>query len=238
MHRNRTAGQGNPQEGAFLRVDALPISDGGGIVFPNGPFGRGFRLDEWAFIRYCGDQAEALRLEAEKSRTREAIAFFSALGLFIAILVSVDLLQEFDLKLWIDIADMAPAYTVFMLGAFGMVLHRRFIRKNASLAADYRGAEPLAYFKYWTARVMLAAVCGGRWWLWKHANVSFFLLYGAYLLLDQHLESGTAIAYAYVVLGLAMVEGGFLLALIFTYWHLWFRLGRAPTKDDLTPLHP
>ncbi len=58
-----TADSAAPAGKAFLREDALPMRNGGGVAFPQGAFGRAFYLDEWEFIRYCTVQGERHHLE-------------------------------------------------------------------------------------------------------------------------------------------------------------------------------
>jgi hypothetical protein len=232
--RETATDKGVPPAGkAFLRDDALPAKDGGGIVFPNGPFGRGFYLDEWSFIRYCTAQSEADHVAAQKSSLRkdlESVAYWAALIIFGLVFV------RFKEVTGVTMGQVYGTLAAVLACVYLYRFYRALYGKPQHFLSAYPEASPVPNFAQWRARILLEAAQGLRKSVWHCAyriSIPVSIVFFAW---GEHGEDAMPDGIANIFYGFAIFEGLLFLVFFTCYLRIRLRLGRAPTPADLKPV--
>lgn len=208
----------------------VPFRDGGGLIFPLGFPGAGYRLEEWQFERYRAALDQRLRSQWEPHRVRRATLILVILALLISApfnFLSAQGLIDESLRSWIQILVVMPAapilcHTFLFYYRSWNHFERHFSNAPRVSRAAYIGRRVLGYVVARSMRpareaILVLILAGAGAWLLRVAlREPFIFLY--------------------------LVAAALLLAALFKAWQLlvyWrFRRahGRAPMPSDLSPI--
>lgn len=210
----------------------VPFRAGGGLVFPIGFPGAGYRLEEWQFERYRAALDGRLRNQWGPRGVRRATFALLVLALLISIAFNFFAKQghlDASLRPWLQILLVLPAAPVlchtFLFNYrswkhFGL----HFADAPRVSRAAYLGRRMLGYVVARSLRpaqeaiIVLILAGAGAWLLRVALRETFIVLY--------------------------VIAAGLLLAALFKAWQLFVYLqfrqrhGRAPTRADLAPVDP
>ena len=222
----------------FKRYDAhaLPAADGGGVVFPDGFLGPGYRLDENDYRRCYWEQRRGQAPTAPRAKTGPLpwlIGLALLAGWFLLFgwllqasaqgLAALAELPRRDLVSGGTIAGFAALY------AYGLY---RFLTSAQRMAARFPRAERLPYFAHWGRHVWAAVIARPRAWKWTYGAAFLY----SYLPALQAFRLRDSLPQ-----GEILVWGLGLIAFLVTLWSLAFTnmarvLGPNPNPEDLKPL--
>lgn len=228
---------------SFLLSSTIPLKEGGGLVFPMGLFGSGYRLDEWQFLRYHAALEGSFLGKRANAQRRIVVAATAVLVVLCVALIGAAVFLLIDPEAAVGMLDVVFdnifTITVAALGIpaailLGAVFYPLWQRQQR-LKYDFPQAPKVSRFAH-LRRHQLGWAAAQRF-----GPVMFFLIGVAWMVLG----------FAWLLLGLLFgnidlvhgLQGGsyLVLGVIFTgiSWVPWtFRLrhGRNPTTEDLEPL--
>ena len=213
----------------------IPLKEGGGVVFPHGFPGRGYRLDEWQFDRYRGRLDQSMLSDAARMRRRLAIAVLLVvcLALFAG---------SFGLPLLKDIPAVAPylgtwvqlILLIVTVLAVSRVLYS-VVHQPTRLLEEIEDAPQVSPFAFLTRRAQGALVSGQVSILAAHINCLMGGLFGAFFLFVAVADI-SASSESLVLALLASLWTAHPILLCYAYWRFRLRHGRKPTAGDLEPV--
>lgn len=218
----------------FLRFDALPARDGGGVVFPRGFRAPGFRLEEWEFVRYVARDQNRLPEPERWQDWRRVFYWIAGFSIVAAVSLSFHWVTESGL---VSANALCTLLLLLMIGwvAFGWIDGFHFYPRRFLEA--YPRARRLSYFAVWPHRVMAATASDGK--KWQQNYVGMPVLYAGVLLYWIHKfyrdgdVGAVALALAAALFGYKVAGAAIVAA---TWWAIRRRLGRPPTKADIEPV--
>lgn len=226
----------------FLYSATLPLKQGGGLVFPLGLLGTGYRLDEWQFDRFRANLDQSFLGGRAELQRQAAIAALVFVGLTLcAVLVAVILLLR-DPEAFIRVFGPLieePILLMLVITAplavlFGIMAYPIF-RQRARFLDQFPGAPRVSRFAHLQRRLLGWAVGTGI-----NPSVLFFIAI-AWVLLAVLWLLLAAIAGDLQAMRLAVGIGYLLMGLGFgsMSWAPWWfrrRHGRPATSEDLGPV--
>ena len=225
--------EGDAEQPALLRADALPARDGGGIVFPDGFLGSAFRLGPEDFTRYRAGE-DAARAGGSAAGVSWSAVWLSLLCLLASATVFWVVggglaLFERPSKFLPYRPDVLATAVVLAFALLYFYVAWRLIRSPERMARRFPAAEPLAPFAFWRTHVLAAVIARPGSWAYRYPPVfvlTLLPLYYAWRLQDQVPE------------GWVLTAAFGLIALAATVWSASFlltaqQLGRAPRLEDL-----
>lgn len=208
----------------------VSFREGGGLVFPIGFPGTGYRLDEWQFERYRAALDRRLRSQSGPRDVRRATFALVVLALLVSIAFNFFAKQghlDESLRPWLQILLVMPAAPIlchtflFYYRSLKYLEHHFGDAPRVSRAA-YLGRRMLGYVVARSLRpaqeaILVLILAGAGAWLLRVAlRETFIVLY--------------------------LVAAALLLAALFKAWQLLVYLqfrqrhDRAPTRTDLAPV--
>jgi hypothetical protein len=219
----------------LLLGTTVPLREGGGVVFPNGFPGLGYRLDEWQFDRYRAGLDRSLLSDAAKKRMRLAIGIlviYLALVVFIgyggAWLRSVALLNS-------DLGNWLPVSVVLLLMTAALYALRLTNRPAMRFAEQFKGAPRVSRFAYLRQRGLALLASGLLKPTALHLRIAFHLGLISFLLFSDYVAANHP-SLGIVVAAMLAYSTSRRLYICYVYWTFRLRLGRAPTPADLKPV--
>ena len=215
-------------EQSFRNANVLSCRQGGGVVFPSGLLGTGFRVDQQTFERYGADLAEnPTSVSPLKSKLVTAGYFAVALAFVFGMVLSGESIAVPPLY-WADLVFLVAvsAYTLHKV----LAVHRGardFLLRYSAVGI----VRPGAFLR----RRLLGLIAAGVHNIWRSLfSASIFLFIG--LGQSRFWEIETA-PWSWTLLSFGVMAIGFV-ALCFVLAHIGFRLlhGRPPSTDDLEPV--
>jgi len=214
----------------MLLSTTVPYREGGGLVFPNGFPGAGYRLEEWQFERYRAALDERVGSQGALNRVRTAT--FLLLGLAFLLSAAYNFLSaqgrvDDALRPWLQPVLVLPAAPIL----YHIFLH--YYRSWKHFGRHFPDAPRVSRAAY-LGRRMLGYVVARP--LRPLRETLLFLIFagaGGWLL---------RIALREASIVLYLVAAWLLLVTLFKSWqlvvYLQFRRsrGRAPTIADLAPI--
>lgn len=228
---------------SFLLSSTIPLKEGGGLVFPLGILSKGYRLDEWQFLRYRAALEESFLSKRARVQTRIVIAAGAFLILFSAMLIGAAAFLLVDPKSAVQMFDIVfdNLVLIFVLAVavpgaalLGAMLYP-FWQRRQRLRRDFPEVPEVSRFAYlrrrqlgWAAAiginpvvfVLIAAA-------WVALGLAWLLLG---LLFDDFDLKRVLMGIFYISLGLFF--GG----LSWVPWTYHRQHGRNPTAEDLEPV--
>ena len=236
-HNDGATAPNKPTDSSSRLVGAhsLPAAKGGGVVFPDGFLGPGYRLDEEDYRRYWeqqkGQAPAAPRAKAGPLPWLIALALLAACFLFFGWLLQLSTqglaaLAELPRRDLVSIGVLSGFVALYAYGLY------RFLTSSQRMAARFPRAERLPYFAHWGQHVWAVVIARPRAWKWTYGAAflySFVPALQAFRLRDSLPQ------------GELLVWGFGLIAFVLTLWSLAFTnmarvLGPNPKPEDLKPL--
>jgi len=226
----------------FLLGSTIPFKEGGGVVFPHGFPGVGYRLEDWQFERYRARLDRTMLGEAARKRWR--ILFFSLIVLAIAVF-AISLGAPFIsnhpavaplLDRWGISFDPWPLFMILIISAVVFRrIQRTLVMRQPEQSQPFEGAPQVSRFAYLPRRVLGMIASGQISQTAQHLK----LLLGGGLSLVLFLLGlsgsefrGENFFLAAILLIYALRPSCF----CWVYWQFRLRHGRAPTPIDLKPV--
>lgn len=210
----------------------VPFREGGGLVFPLGFPGAGYRLEEWQFERYRAALDQRLRNQGRPGWVRLATFVLLALALLISVAFNFFSKQGyFDeaLRPWLQALLVMPAAPILchiFLFNYRSLKHfeHHFADAPRVSRTAYLGRRVLGYVVARTMRpaqeaILVLILAGAGSWLLRVALREGFIALGVFA----------------AVLLLAALFKAWQLLIYLRFHH---RRGRAPTRADLAPVDP
>lgn len=218
----------------FANAHRLPMQDGGGVVFPKGFYGPGFRLPEWEFIRYCAradHQDPKVKPETWWQRHMEGPSFIGGVIWYIAGRIANAYLEPY-----VGQGTLTSLFLLYIGFLFYRGLFSNFHAEPRSFVEDYPSAERLSVFSHWWDHIRASMITGKETnifgLLWQ-STVFAILGLGIYVLYVAgtiHPLLGICLTPAIVVMA------GYQLAIAASVLVTYAKLRRRPTFNDLRPL--
>lgn len=217
------------KEQSYRNAHVLPCLQGGGVIFPGGLLGSGFRIDQETLERYHADRNSGTKA-AQKWGANIYTAVFVMLFLFflLGMFFGRERIAATPLY-WVDITSLV-AVVGLVVTKLSMLGHnaQQFLLSYASVAS----VRPGAFLRRRLLGLMAAGV--HNYWrsLYSACGLLFVGFNGVYLW-DLPSEPWS------LTLLFASVAFAGALHLCLVLAHIMFRLrhGRAPNPEDLKPVH-
>lgn len=225
----------SPQE-KLLQTMLLSITvafrEGGGLVFPIGFPGAGYRLEEWQFERYRASLDQRLRNHWGAGRVR--LATFGLLALVLLISVAFNFFSkqgylDETLRPWLQVLLVIPVAPIL---AHIFVFNYRNLRDFEHHFSDAPRVSRAAYLG---RRMLGYVVARSMRPVREMILVLIFAVSGSWLLRIALRETFIAL---YVFAAMLLLAALFKAWQLLVYWRFRHRNGRAPTLSDLAPVDP
>lgn len=145
----------------LIATTTLPLREGGGIVFPRGFPGKGFRLDEWQFDRYRAAMERTLLGEDSKRRTKLVLSVYLLYGasMLFVVLFGAQLRSS---AMFADYYGQWLPLAIVLLASAALILVPRFVRKKAYgfTGPIVAGAPSVGRFAFRRERILRIFACG------------------------------------------------------------------------------
>jgi hypothetical protein len=219
----------------ILLGTTVPLMEGGGVVFPKGFPGKGYRLDDWQFDRYRAGLDQTMLSDAAKKRTRLAIGVL--LLYFVLIFAAAQgtawlretALYNSDLIALLPV----PLFLIVVAGTL-FALHVTN-RPTMRFAEQFQGSPRVGRFAFLRQRAIALFASGLVKPAVPHLRLAinlaivFFLFSSAYIA-ENH-------PYGAIIVALLLVYSTFKrLYLCYVFWSFRLAHGRAPKPADLKPV--
>jgi len=220
---------------AYLLGTTVPLKDGGGVVFPNGLLGVGYRLDEWQLDRYRSAVDRSM-LSPEALRRRKVMigTLIAYLAVIVAVAFALPLLQrDPDFAPYLDVAT---PLLVMLVAAGATLTALRFLRsRSMRFTKQLEGASKVGCFAYLRERSLALLISGAAAVPALAIRVVVYGGLAVFLLFSQTFAAEHPALR--IVLGVILLFSAAKRAyLLFVYWSFRRRHGRAPTPEDLQPV--
>lgn len=229
---------GNPTAGALRGAHVLPSHDGGGVVFPAGFYGPGFRLDDWEFIRFFS-RATHVEATAQPSsgRWRPPPWFWRNRWIFLGLGLGFGTSQLNRSGLvGISTGQIASALVIWFGFFFYWGMWKAFVRLPRRMRELYPSATELPFFAYWHQHIIAALVtCPAKSYFRPLALVVLEAVFAAAVLI-VFARDQLSVALIIAVAPAFAVRVGYTLAILAALAVCRLRHGRAPTTADLEPI--
>lgn len=219
----------------YLLDTTIAVKGGGGLVFPDGLFGTGYRLDEWQFDRYRA-AVDQVMLSTEAAKLKW-VMLGAIIAYFAIILALAFLLPEMrENAALAPYAGLLTPIFVVLLATAALLTVFRLVRRRAmpfkSLLVD---APRVSRFRSLRARTLALLAAGHVKLPVLYIRIVLYCVLVVVLFTTDLFAEDRPVLRVCVslLLLLSAARRGYF---VFIYWSFRLRHGRAPRPEDLQPV--